>query len=137
MAKIGGTAALPVPSEFTVDSEGSANSSRWAEWIRRFTRYASACQIVDDAIKIDTLLVIAGEAVEQIYFLNSKNTDKYADVIAAIELHFKPYEDEDSSIILFRQIVQRLGENIEAYIIIINVKHAELVYLTDRKHVQQ
>ena len=33
MAKIGGTAALPVPSEFTVDSEGSANSSRWAEWI--------------------------------------------------------------------------------------------------------
>ena len=80
-------------------------------------------------------MVIAVEAVRQICFLNSKNTDKYADVIAAIELHFKPYEDEDSSIILFRQIVQRPGENIEAYII--RLRHAAVGCKFDADRLKQ
>ena len=110
-------AALPTPQQFHVDSEGSANSARWTEWIRRFKRYISAAQIKDDQVQIETLLICAGEAVEKIYFLNAKSTDKFKDVVDTIDAHFKPYADTDSNILVFRSLTQRPNKNIESFII--------------------
>ena len=117
MAKVSATLSLPVPPIFELESEGSTNSVRWTEWIRRFNRYIKAAQIADDGLQIDTMLVCAGDQIEQIYHQQAVTTHKFEDVVKVITNHFAPYTDTDSNIVAFRNITQRMNENIESYMV--------------------
>ena len=91
MDKVLAALSLPVPPIFKVESEGSTNSVRWTEWIRRYNRFIKAAQIADDGLHIDTMLVCAGDQIEQICHQQVETTHKFEDVVKVITNHFEPY----------------------------------------------
>ena len=76
-----------------------------------------ATSITVDEKKVATLLTAAGEVIEEIYDVNAKATDKYADVVKIIETHFKPMIDTEGEIIKFRMMNQRMGETIDSFVV--------------------
>ena len=51
------------------------------------------------------------------YFQKAKTTDKFEEVVKTISDLFSPAADTDASIIAFRQMTQRMNENMESFMV--------------------
>jgi hypothetical protein len=84
--------------------------------LRRFTQFTTATGITNDEILVATLLTAVGEAVEEIYHVNGKQTtDQYVSVVKIITDYFKPQKDVEAEMLKFRHMAHRMGESIDAF----------------------
>jgi hypothetical protein len=112
------TAALHPPAPMVVELDGSANSSKWTNWLRRFELLTTATGISIEAVRIATLLTSACKAFEGIYCVSATPaTDSYETVNGIISAHFKPQKDTEAEIVKFRHLAQRMCESIDAFVV--------------------
>ena len=114
---------IAAPCVFDVNVDGAqSNANRWKTWLRRFQNYVIASDIKTDIRKIALLLHVAGADVEEIYEAKrdvsvDKTQEKFDAIITLLNAHFEPQKNTELSTIHFRQLQQREGEGIDAFLV--------------------
>ena len=104
-------------ARFDPHSDPTSLSTRWNDWIKRFTRFIVAMDIKDTTRRRALLLYLAGPEVETIFeTLTNTGEDKDFDTaVAKLTEHFSPKKNIMYETHVFRQARQRDDETLDQF----------------------
>ena len=112
---------LVPPGPLRVELDGSRNDKLWSVWLKRFSNFIEASGISDENKKKALLFNQAGEAFEEVANAVALDADTYDDVIKKVTEHFAVTGNKDATVLGFRELKQRSGEGVEAFVVRLKV----------------
>ena len=99
-----------------IDVHGEDPLAEWTTLVGRAARYFTVNKTTDDNVKINTVLLVAGEEVDAIYEQLKGTNDSYQDVVDKISKHFNPTTSAQLNRYRFREVTQREGESFDEFV---------------------
>lgn len=99
-----------------IDIHGEDPLAEWTKLVNRAARYFIVNKINDDAVKINTVLLVAGEDVDAIYEQLKDSSDTYQNIVDKIAKHFNPIMSAQLNRYRFREVAQREGEPFDEFV---------------------
>ena len=108
--------SIPAFPQFDMNAPNVA--LQWSKWISRLENLMIAMNITDAKRKKAMVLHLAGEEVYETYnaiAVVDTEEDEYKSTVETLAQHFKPVENTEYQIYLFRQAKQEKGEDISKF----------------------
>lgn len=125
------------------DCDETANLSlRWTSWVNRLERYFVSTKLENDAQRVATLFLLAGERVSEIHDTlpvelpteaQTEHETEYKKALYRLNKHFNPQKNKMVEQFKFAQTKQIGGETIDQYVTRLKVL-AKYCEFTDKDH---